>query len=130
MAVIECNEINQNINELLIAFQDCKKILNSDLRKLVDLVSAINTCANGGPNYNTLVTNTYEPITDQVVTYPINTFHSITIIVVSGTIIYNTFTFPSGMTQNIEVTTLNQTPITFTVKAGSKVLVEYLIETV
>jgi len=130
MAVIECNEINQNINELLIAFQDCKKILNSDLRKLVDLVSAVNTCANGGPNYNTLVTNIYEPIVDQVVNYPINTFHSITIIVVSGTIVYNTFTFPSGMTQNIEVTTLNQTALSFTAKAGSKVLVEYLIETV
>ena len=128
--VIECNEINQTINELLISFQDCKKILNSDLRKLVDLISAVNTCANGGPNYNTLVTNIYEPIVDQVVNYPINTFHSITIIVVSGAIVYNTFTFPSGMTQNIEVTTLNQTALSFTAKAGSKVLVEYLIETV
>jgi hypothetical protein len=128
--VIECNEINQTANELLISFQDCKKILNSDLRKLVDLVIAVNTCANGGPNYNTLISDTYEPVTNEVVTYPINTFHSITIIVLSGSIIYNTFTFPAGMTQNIEVTTLNQTALTFTVTAGSKVLVEYLIETV
>jgi hypothetical protein len=128
--MIECNEINQTINELLISFQDCKKILNSDLRKLVNLVSAVNTCANGGPNYNTLITDSFEPITDEVVLYPINTFHSITIIVLSGSILYNTFTFPAGTTQNIEVTTLNQTPITFTVKAGSKVSVEYLIETV
>ena len=42
--VIECNEIQQEINYLLIAFQDCNKIKNSDLRKLVELVSAVNTC--------------------------------------------------------------------------------------
>lgn len=126
---IACNEINQTINELLISFQDCKKILNSDLRKLVDLISAVNTCANGGPNYDTLVSNIYEPTTNQIVTYPINTFHSITIVVLSGSIIYNTFTIPAGTTQNIEFTTLNQTALTFTVNPGSKVLVEYLIET-
>ena len=128
--VIECNEINQTVNQLLAAFQDCNKIKNSDLRKLVDLVAAVNTCANGGPDYNTIITDTYEPITDQIVTYPINTFHAITIVVLLGNIVYNTFTFPAGTTQNIEVTTLNQTPITFTVKAGSKVMVEYLIETI
>lgn len=128
--IIECSEINQVVNELLIAFQDCNKIKNSDLRKLVELVSAVNTCSNGGTNYNTLITDIYEPLTNEVVIYPINTFHSITVIVVSGSIVYNTFTFPAGMTQNIEVTTLNQTPLEFTVTAGSKVLVEYLIETV
>lgn len=128
--VIECNEISQTINELLIAFQDCNKILNSDLRKLVELVSAVNTCANGGPNYDTLVSATYSPSADQTVTFPINTFHAVTIVVLSGSIVYNTFTFPAGITQNIEFTTLNQTPITFVVKAGSRVLVEYLIETV
>lgn len=42
--IIECNAISQNINELLIAFQDCNKIKNSDLRRLVELVSAVNTC--------------------------------------------------------------------------------------
>lgn len=127
--IIECNTINQVINQLLIAFEDCNKIKNSDLRKLVELVSAVSTCANGGANYNTIVTNTYELTTDQIVTYPINTFHSITIIVLNGSIVQDTFTFPAGTTQNIEVTTLNQTPVTFTVKAGSKVLVKYLIET-
>ena len=40
--VINCLEINQVINELLIAFQDCNKIKNSDLRRLVELVSAVN----------------------------------------------------------------------------------------
>jgi len=127
---IECNEISQTINELLISFQDCKKILNSDLRKLVELISAVNTCANGGPNYDTLVQETYEPISSQLVVYPINTFHSITIIIVSGSIVYNTFTFTAGTTQNIEVTTLNQTEISFVANPGSKVLVEYLKETV
>lgn len=125
----QCNEITQVINELTIAFQDCNKIKNSDLRKLVELVSAVNVCSNGGPLYNTLITETYEPITNTLVTYPVNTFHSITIIVLEGNIIYNTFTFPTGTTQNIEVTTLNQTVFEFTVTAGSKVIVEYLIET-
>ena len=27
--IIECNAISQNINELLIAFQDCNKIKNN-----------------------------------------------------------------------------------------------------
>lgn len=128
--VIECNQINQVTNQLLIAFEDCNKIKNSDLRKLVELVSAVSICANGGANYDTILTNTYEPVVDQIVTYPINTFHSITIIVLNGSIVQDTFTFPAGTTQNIEVTTLNQTPITFTVNAGSKVIVKYLIETI
>lgn len=127
--LIECNEISQTINELLISFKDCNKIKNEDLRKMVELISAVNICQNGGPNYNTVVVDTYEPITDESVTYPINTFHSISIIVLTGSIVYNTFTFPAGLTQNIEVTTLNQTPINFLVKAGSRVLVEYIIET-
>ena len=125
---IECNEIQQNINELLIAFQDCNKVKNSDLRKLVELVAAVNVCSNGGPSYNTIITDIYEPISDQIVTYPINTFHALTLVILNGSIVYNTFTFPAGTTQNIEVTTLNQTPIIFTVKAGSKVMVEYIIE--
>jgi len=128
--IIECNEISQVANQLIIAWQDCNKIKNSDLRKLVDLIVAVNTCSNGGPDYDTINTDIYEPISDQIVTYPINSFHAITIVVLNGTIIYNTFTFPAGTTQNIEVTTLNQTPITFTVKAGSKVMVEYLTETI
>jgi len=128
--IIECNEISQTCNELLIAFQDCNKIKNSDLRKLVELVSAVSTCSNGGPDYDTIITDIYEPVVDEIVTYPINTFHAITIIVLQGSIVYNTFTFPAGTTQNIEVTNLNQTPIIFTVKSGSKVMVEYLIETI
>jgi hypothetical protein len=48
MSIINCSEINQSINELTLAFQDCNKIKNSDLRKLLDVVSAINTCSNGG----------------------------------------------------------------------------------
>jgi len=128
--IIECNEISQTCNELLIAFQDCNKIKNSDLRRLVELVSAVSTCSNGGPDYDTIITDIYEPVVDEIVTYPINTFHAITIIVLQGSIVYNTFTFPAGTTQNIEVTNLNQTPIIFTVKSGSKVMVEYLIENI
>ena len=43
MATIQCNEINQTVNELLIAFHDCVKIKNSDLTKLVELVAAVKT---------------------------------------------------------------------------------------
>lgn len=48
MAVIECNQINQVVNQLLIAFEDCNKIKNSDLRKLVDLSVALHVCSNEG----------------------------------------------------------------------------------
>ena len=131
--MIQCNEITQNINELLISFQDCNKVKNSDLRKLVELVSAVNTCANGGPLYNTEVNELYEPLFDTTVTYPINTYHSISIMVIEGNITENigmtTIIYPTKTVLNTEFTTLNQTITTFTVKAGSKVVVKYLIET-
>ena len=124
--VIECSEINQVINELLIAFQDCNKIKNSDLRRLVELVSAVNTCANGGPDYNTLVSVSYT--TPQTIIFPINSFHSFSLNVISGSIEYEGFNFPAGSTRNIEYTTLNQTEISFIVNPGSEVLFEYLVE--
>jgi len=134
MAVIECNEIEQTINELLIAFQDCNKIKNADLRKLVDLVAAVNSCANGGADYSTVVDQVFEPIFDALINYPINTFHSISINVIEGSIEkhvgVDTVIFPAGSSLNLEVTTLNQTPYSFVVKANSKVYVEYIILTV
>ena len=114
------------MNELLIAFQDCNKIKNSDLRRLVELVSAVNTCANGGPDYNTLVSVSYT--TPQTIIFPINSFHSFSLNVISGSIEYEGFNFPAGSTRNIEYTTLNQTPVTFTVNPNSEVLFEYLVE--
>ena len=124
--IIECNEIGQTCNELLITFQDCNKIKNSDLRRLVELVSAVNTCQNGGTPYNTLVSESYT--TSQVVTFPPNSFHSFSLNVISGSITYQGFNFPAGSTRNIEYTTLNQSEVTFTVNPGSEVLFEYLIE--
>ena len=124
--IIECTEINQVVNELLIAFQDCNKIKNSDLRKLVELVSAVNTCQNGGPHYDTVITDIYN--TPQTVIYPTNSFHSFSLSVLSGTITYDGFLFPTGSVKNIEYTTLNQTPVNFIVNTGSEVLFEYLIE--
>ena len=130
---IECNTISQIVNELTLRFQDCNKIKNSDLRLLVELVAAVNTCANGGKHYDTLISEVYEPISNQLVTYPINSFHSISITVLRGTIEQDangtTVTFPKNTSLNLEVTTLNQTPYIFTVTAGSQVLVEYIIET-
>lgn len=132
--MIQCNEINQTVNELLIAFADCNKIKNSDLRLLVELVAAVNQCANGGPDYNTLITENYQPTEDTVVTYPVNTYHALSIMILEGnitrTIDGNIITFPTGSVLKHEVTTLNQQEYVFTVKAGANVVVEYLIETI
>jgi len=126
MAVIECNEISQTINELLIAFQDCNKIKNSDLRKLVELVSAVNTCQNGGPNYDVTIQETYD--TPQIVTFPINSFHSYSLNVLTGSIDYYGTNFTAGSTRSVEYTTLNQSELIFTVNPGSSVFFEYQIE--
>lgn len=124
--IIECNEISQNINQLLIAFQDCNSIKNSDLRRLVNLVSAVNTCQNGGPNYDVTIQETYD--TPQIVTFPINSFHSFSLNVLTGSIDYYGVNFPAGSTRSIEYTTLNQSSLIFTVKPGSSVFFEYQIE--
>lgn len=124
---IQCNEINQVIDELRIAFQTCKQIKPSDLTRMVELISAVNVCSNGGPLYNTIVSQTYEGPT--IVTYPINSFHSFSMNVLKGAVEYQGFDFPRGSSRNIEFTTLNQTEITFKVNANSKMLIEYIIET-
>jgi hypothetical protein len=134
MATISCLEINQTINELLIAFDDCNKIKNSDLRKLVELIAAVHECCGGGPLYNTKIQEVYTPITDTIVSYPVNSFHSISVMVLVGNITQQIgptiVTYPTGSVLNTEFTTLNQTTIEFTVKAGATVVVEYLIETI
>lgn len=124
--IIECDEINQTINQLKMAFTTCKHPTNKDLVLLVDLITAVNKCANGGANYNTLVTERYEGPSEILV--PINTLHSYTIAVLKGSVEYEGFTFPRGTTRNIEFTTLNQTAFKYTVTPGSLVMFEYLIE--
>lgn len=44
---IQCNELNQVYAELLMSFQNCKKIKNSDLRKLTEFIVALNECNSG-----------------------------------------------------------------------------------
>jgi hypothetical protein len=127
---IACNEINQTANYLLAQFQDCTKLKAEDMQLLVELIVAVSTCANGGPNYNTINNDLYEPITDEIVTYPVDSFHAISVVVLQGTIIYNGVTYPTGTTINIEFTTTNQQTFTFTAKTGSRVAVEYITETV
>lgn len=127
---IECNEIQQNINYLLTAFEDCSKLKASDMQLLVELIAAVNICSNGGPDYNTVVSQVYEPEIDQIISFPINTFHAISLAVVNGTGIYNGITLTPGTSINLELTTLNQTIFTFTARAGSKILINYIIETV
>lgn len=129
MAVIPCGEINQTINYLTTAFADCTYINPEDLRMMVDLIAAVNTCANGGTHYDTLLNNIYEPDTTEVVTYPIGNFHAISLVIESGSIIYQGITLSAGASINIEFTTTNQQAFTFTVNAGSKILVERIIET-
>lgn len=124
--IIECNEINQTINQLKIAFQTCHKPSNDDLLLLVDLVAAVNKCANGGANYNTLITERYEGPAEIVV--PVNKLHSYTLAVLRGSVEYDGFTFPRGTTRNVEFTTLNQTEFKYIVTPGSEVMFEYLIE--
>ena len=130
--MIQCKEINQNINYLLSAFEACKVPKASDMQLLVELIAAVNTCTNGGPNYDTLITENYQPLTDEIVTYPINTYHSLNIMILGGSLTReigsSTVTFPTGTVLDHEVTTLNQTEYSFIVKAGSNVVVEYLIE--
>lgn len=132
MSTIPCNQINQTINDLLIAFQDCNKIKNSDLIKLVNLVAAVRECNEGGPLYNVLVSDDYQPDTDQVVTYGVDSFHSINIMVLEGklTRIIDSATveFSKGTVLRYNFSSLNQFALTFTVLAGSHVTVDYLIE--
>lgn len=125
---IECLEIPQTINELLIAFQNCKQVKNEDLTKLVDLVTAVYTCQGAGADYSTLISNTYNTAGD--VEFPANSFHSFSISVLSGSITYQGVTLNAGSTKNVEYSTLNSNPVLFHVNAGSTVLFEYLIATV
>jgi len=127
---IQCNEIQTIGNQLLIAFQDCKKIKNEDLVTLVELVLAVNECTNGGPAYNTLVEEVYEPLVDEIVTYPIDTYHSISVMIIQGNITRNGVTYPTGSVLDHEVTNLNQTEFEFTVKSGAQVVVQYLTITI
>lgn len=128
--MIQCSEINQTINYLLNAFDDCKNLKSEDMKTLVELIAAVNTCANGGPDYNNIENDVYEFDTDTVVTYPPNSFHSISVVVSQGQILYDTVLLPAGTSINLEFTTTNQHSFSFTVKAGSKVLVNYVTETI
>jgi hypothetical protein len=127
--IIECQEINQVYAELITAFADCNKIKNEDLRKLTELVMTVSTCANGGASYNTLETFNYTPEEgNEEITYDVNTFHAISIVVVAGFIIKDNVTIPAGSSYNLEFTALNAQDFTFTVTNGSNVLVELIKE--
>lgn len=128
--VIECNEINQVYSQLMMAFQDCNKIKNEDLRKMLDLIMAVNVCSNGGPSYNTLESFTYTPLEDEIISFLPETFHSISLVVSNGEVIYDGITLSTSAAINLEFTSLNQYAFTFTVKAGSTVLVNLIKEDV
>ena len=128
--MIQCNEIAQTISYLQSAFEKCKSPKAEDMQLLVELIAAVNMCANGGPNYDTLITQTYNPIYNETITYAPRTYHSISIMIVSGNIIKDNVTYNQGTVFNYEFTTLNKDALTFTVTAGSIVTVEYIVETI
>jgi len=128
--MIPCENINQTVNYLLTQFQDCTKLKAEDMQLLVELIAAVNTCANGGLNYDTLNNDIYQPTVDEVITYPPNSFHSISVAVSSGQLLYNGITLSPGNSINLEFTTTNQLAFTFTALAGSTVLVEFITQTI
>jgi len=128
--MIPCENINQTVNYLLTQFQDCTKLKAEDMQLLVELIAAVNTCANGGLNYNTVNNDIYQPTVDEVITYPPNSFHSISVVVASGQVIYNGITLPTGTSINLEFTTTNQLAFTLTALAGSTLLIEYITQTI
>lgn len=130
MALIPCNEINQTIALLRASFQDCTKLKAEDMQLLLDLIVSMDACSNGSVEYNTLNNDIYEPEIDETVTYPANTFHSISIVVSAGQAVYDDITLSTGTSINLEFTTLNNEDFTFIAKAGSKVLVNYITETI
>ena len=134
--VIECNEINQTINQLKIAFQTCHKFNNKDLE---DYIKNFHIGTNGYPSctlnkdgvkktwaIHQLIAQAYEGPSEIVI--PVNKLHSYTLAVLKGSVEYDGFTFPRGTTRNVEFTTLNQTEFKYIVTPGSLVMFEYLIE--
>ena len=69
-------------------------------------------------------------MTDTIITYPIDNFHAISVLVVEGEAIYQGITFPVGGKVELEFTNLNQQLFSFTAKAGSTIFVERIIKTV
>lgn len=122
--MIECNEINKVINQLKLTFNNCRKIENKDLSSLVDLIDAIYRCNESNAKYDTLISHSYLGPID--ISYPANSFHSFSLIVTEGTITYKDLILSKGSVKNVEFSTLNQTPLEFTVNPGGKVLFEYL----
>lgn len=127
---MNCADITTTINSLRSKFDGCNTVSPKDVLQLLELVAAVNSCAGGGDNYGKLIQEQYrENANDVTVTYPVNTYHSMSICVMQGTMVYGGFLFSEGSVRNIEVTTTNQTETSFIVTANSQVYVEYLIKT-
>lgn len=122
--VKDCSrEIEQMINELTIQLGHCKPPTNSELTSMLNILKLMNQC-NGGGDYNVLVQETHTA--HKEVSYPIGTFHSFSINVLEGSMIYGGVMFPAGTTRNVEFSTTNQTVVKFMVNQKSKVFIEYL----
>jgi len=123
--------ITNTINELLSRADKCGTVTNKDFTSIVNLIAMVSSEKGSGETYNTLIQESYKGNSEDVeVSYPVDTYHSISICVMRGTIVYGGFTFYEGTVRNIEVTTTNKTRTEFIVKAGSEVYVEYLIKTI
>lgn len=128
--MVNCADITSSINDLRSKFDRPCTPSAKDILQLLEIVAAVNSCAGGGEDYGKLIQEQYrDNANDVTVTYPVGTYHSMSICVMVGSIVYGGFFFGEGSVRNIEVTTTNQTKTTFVVTAGSQVYVEYLIKT-
>ena len=128
--MVDCPDIASSLNALRSKFDGCHTVSPKDVLQLLEIVAAVNSCAGGGDDYGKLIQEQYrDNANDVTVSYPVGTYHSMSICVMQGTMIYGGFLFNEGTVRNIEVTTTNQTETQFVVTAGSQVYVEYLIKT-
>ena len=128
--MVNCSDIESSLNALRSKFDGCNTVNPKDVLQLLEIVAAVNSCSGSGDNYGKLIQEQYrDNANDVIVSYPVGTYHSMSICVMQGTMVYGGFLFNEGTVRNIEVTTTNQTATEFTVTAGSQVYVEYLIKT-
>lgn len=122
--MIECNEINEIFNEVLVAFADGNQPTNADHRKMMNVMRAMVECSNTEGDYDSLITNVYDKAQEVII--PANTLHSYTLCVMEGAIMYAGLKFTKGSVKNVEFSTMNTSEIRFEVLKGAKVLFEYM----
>lgn len=129
--MIRCEDINSEITKLKIKLNQCSMVSGADLINALDIIEAIRNCESQSVGYDHIKQDHYYS-TDKkvVVTYPVDSFHAMSICVMSGSITYSDFDFQAGTVRNIEFTSLNKEPMTFVLNPGGSVFVEYITDKV